>query len=637
MDFFQSQDIARRNTKRLVFLFALALISLIAMTNLLILFGLGMFADTLDIPLFERIDWTLFASISIAILVVVAGGSFYKLMSLRGGGASVAEMMKGRLIVAGSQDLAEQKVLNVVQEMAIASGTPVPPVYVIEEQSINAFAAGFTPADAVIGITRGAIESFSREELQGVIAHEFSHILHGDMRLNIRLIGILYGIMVLGILGYYIVRSTSMSRRSKNSGNIAIVGIGLIVLGYSGTFFGNWIKAAVSRQREFLADASAVQFTRNPNGIADALKRIGSSAAGSVMENPGASEISHALFGEGVKHSFSSMFATHPPLAERIKRVQPNWDGSFDLPAKTEQKASTETKTSAGKGRASGVEALTAVAIAQALLAQAGNPSETHLAEAQKTIAAIPTVLMNAAHDPFSARAVVYFLLIDEDERIASQQFAALETHADKEVFKTLQRIHDDVRVVEPKLRLTLINLCLPVLRQLTPKQYEVFRQNLDTLIIADGKTSLWEWVLQRVVLHQLDAVFRPKGAFSRLGRHSLKDLSTSCACLLSFLARSGQQKDIDEKTAFAAGVKALGIGELAYPAAKDLTIEKINSSLTALASLKPLQKPAFLKACAACIAADGEANFQELEIFRAIAAVIDCPLPPIPLHRQPD
>lgn len=631
MDFFQSQDIARRNTKRLVFLFALALISLIAMTNLLILFGLGMFADVIDVPLFERIDWSLFASISIAILVVVAGGSFYKLMSLRGGGASVAEMMKGRLIVAGSRDLAEQKVLNVVEEMAIASGTPVPPVYVIEEQSINAFAAGFTPADAVIGITRGAIESFSREELQGVIAHEFSHILHGDMRLNIRLIGILYGIMVLGILGYYIVRSTGMSRRSKNSGNIAIVGIGLIVLGYSGTFFGNWIKAAVSRQREFLADASAVQFTRNPDGIADALKRIGSSATGSVMENPGAAEISHALFGEGVKHSFSSMFATHPPLAERIKRVQPNWDGSFDLPAKTEQKASTETKTSAGNGRASGVEALTTVAIAQALLAQAGNPSETDLAEAQKTIAAIPTVLMSAAHDPFSARAVVYFLLIDENERIASQQFAALETHADKEVFDALQRIHASVGVVEPKLRLTLINLCLPVLRQLTPKQYEVFRQNLETLIMADGKTSLWEWVLQRVVLHQLDTVFSPKSAFSRSGKRSLKDLSTSCACLLSFLARSGQQKNLDEKAAFAAGVKALGIGELAYPAAKDLSIEKINLSLTALASLKPLQKPAFLKACAACIAADGEANFQELEIFRAIAAVIDCPLPPIP------
>jgi Zn-dependent protease with chaperone function len=637
MDFFQSQDIARRNTKRLVFLFALALLSLIAMTNLLILFGLGVFADTLDTPLFERIDWSLFASISLAILVVVAGGSFYKLMSLRGGGASVAEMMKGRLIVAGSQNLAEQKVLNVVEEMAIASGTPVPPVYVIEEQSINAFAAGFTPADAVIGITRGAIESFSREELQGVIAHEFSHILHGDMRLNIRLIGILYGIMVLGIVGYYIVRSTGMSRRSKNSGNIAIAGIGLIVLGYSGTFFGNWIKAAVSRQREFLADASAVQFTRNPDGIADALKRIGSSATGSVMESPGASEISHALFGEGVKHSFSSMFATHPPLAERIKRVQPNWDGSFDLPIKTEQKASSEKGANAGKSRVSGVEALTTAAIAHALLAQAGNPSETDLDEAQKAIAAIPEVLMNAAHDPFSARAVVYFLLIDQNKEIASQQFAALEAHADTEVFKTLQLIHDDVGVVEPTLRLTLINLCLPVLRQLTPKQYEVFRQNLDTLIIADGKTSLWEWVLQRVVLHQLDAVFRPKGAFSRVGKHSLKNLSTSCACVLSFLARSGQQSEQDGLTAFSAGAKALGIGELTYPAGNELSIEKVNVSLSNLASLKPLQKPAFLKACAACIAADGEAYFQELEIFRAIAAVIDCPLPPIPLHRQPD
>src|SRR5690606_23091198 len=265
--------------------------------------------------------------------------------------------------------------LNVVEEMAIASGTPVPPVYLMEESAINAFAAGFAPGDAVIGITRGAIETLSRDELQGVIAHEFSHILHGDMRLNIRLIGILHGIMVLGIMGYYLLRSTGLSsRRNNNGANLALLGIGLIVIGYAGTFFGNLIKAAVSRQREFLADASAVQYTRNPAGIADALKRIGG-GQGSVMENPRTAEISHALFSNGLTFSLTSIFATHPPLEARIRRIQPDWDGSYELPPPeqaTDSAQTMQTKATLHSGGAMG--ALTTLAMMDALLARAGEP-----------------------------------------------------------------------------------------------------------------------------------------------------------------------------------------------------------------------------------------------------------------------
>ena len=381
MDFFRSQDIARRNTVKLVVLFALALLSLIAITNLLVMVMLGMVAESLpaNVPLLQRIDWHLFLWVSLAIVGVVGFGSLYKIASLSGGGARVAELLQGKLLIPGGSNLSEQKILNVVEEMAIASGTPVPPVYVLEEQGINAFAAGYTPADAVIGITRGAIETLSRDELQGVIAHEFSHILHGDMRLNIRLIGILHGIMVLGIMGYYLLRSTGRTRRSKKGGGeIAVVALGLMVIGYAGTFFGNLIKAAVSRQREFLADASAVQYTRNPDGIADALKRIGGAPQGSVLENPGASEISHALFSNGLRMSFSSLFATHPPLEQRIRRIQPQWDGSFEVTPKPAhaQAASREGAPGGGaegglaRGSQAGMQA--ALLITDALLAQAG-------------------------------------------------------------------------------------------------------------------------------------------------------------------------------------------------------------------------------------------------------------------------
>lgn len=642
MDFFRSQDIARRNTVKLVVLFALALLSLIAITNLLVMVMLGMVAESLpaNIPLFQRIDWHLFLWVSLAILGVVGFGSLYKIASLAGGGARVAELLQGKLLIPGGSNLSEQKILNVVEEMAIASGTPVPPVYVLEEQAINAFAAGYTPADAVIGITRGAIETLSRDELQGVIAHEFSHILHGDMRLNIRLIGILHGIMVLGIMGYYLLRSTGRTRRSKKGGGeIAVVALGLMVIGYAGTFFGNLIKAAVSRQREFLADASAVQYTRNPDGIADALKRIGGAPQGSVLENPGASEISHALFSNGLRMSFSSLFATHPPLEQRIRRIQPQWDGSFEVTPKPahSQAPSREGARGAGaegglaRGSQAGMQA--ALLMTDALLAQAGNPQESDIQQARLLLASIAPALLEVAHNPFSARALVYYLLLDSDVRLAGEQMGWLQSNADAAVFAALQGLIEKRPVISAEIRLPLVCLCLPVLRQLSAEQYTPFRRNLQALVQTDGKTSLWEWVLQRVVLQQLDAVFQ-HSRFHHRSHHGLHQLAPQCSVLLAFLIQVGRQAEGGESAAFVKAVEKLGLPDLVMPAAAELSIESVNSALDALLALKPLQKPAFLKACAVAICADGVATVQELEIFRTIAVALDCPLPPLPLSR---
>jgi len=631
MDFFKSQDIARRNTVRLVILFALALISLIAITNLLLLFGLGAFAETIDTPMLQQIDWHLYAYVSVAVVAIVGFGCVYKIISLSGGGAKVAEMMQGRLIVQGGNDLDEQRILNVVEEMAIASGTPVPPVYLLDEEGINAFAAGYSPADAVIGITRGAIQSLSRDELQGVIAHEFSHILHGDMRLNIRLIGILHGIMVLGIMGYYLLRSSALSRRSKNGGNIAVVGIGLMIIGFAGTFFGNLIKSAVSRQREFLADASAVQYTRNPDGIADALKRIGGSKAGSVLENPGAAEISHALFGNGVRFSINSLFATHPPLEKRIRAIQINWDGSFDIEAKVEQ-PEPKKDASAKLNTKGAMSALTALAMTDALLSQAGNPQQANLTRAKQLLGAIPGTLLEAAHNPFSARALIYLLLLDDDEALARQQLKTMQERADPAVYKALLEMFETHLEISQELRLPLVNLALPTLRQLSAEQYTVFRENLDVLVSSDGRTSLWEWVLQRVVLHQLDAVFLPGNRFHHQAHRSLKHLAPQCAIVLGFVVRAGRQEGLTDQEVFAKAMVELGLPESKMPDKDAFSIDSINIALDALQGLRPLKKPAFLKACAVAIAADGVAHALELELFRAIAATLDCPLPPIPL-----
>jgi len=634
MDFFRSQDIARKNTVRLVGLFALSLISLIAITNLLLLFALGAFAETIDVPMFQRVDWRLFAYVSVAVLAVVGFGSLYKMISLSGGGARIAEMMQGRLIVSGSEDLDEQRILNVVEEMAIASGMPVPPVYLLEESAINAFAAGYSTSDAVIGITRGAIRSLSRDELQGVIAHEFSHILHGDMRINIRLIGILHGIMVLGIIGYYLMRTTMYSRRSKNGNNLAVVGIGLMVIGFAGTFFGNLIKSAVSRQREFLADASAVQYTRNPDGIADALKRIGANETGSVLDNPGAAEISHALFGNGVRSSINSLFATHPPLEKRIKQLQPQWDGSFDLPNRDIKVATAPTSEKAsGASPEQAMSALSALTLIDSLLAKTGKLQEANLEQAKYILAAIPAVFIEAARDPFSARALIYLLLLDDSETLREQQLTTLEQSADVAVFKALVELESKQIHLETEYRLPLVNVCLPALRQLSPEQFEKFKENLQVLIQSDGRTSLWEWVLQRVVLHQLEAVFQPKSRLHHTAHHSLKHLSKECQMILAFVSMAGQSTSADEESVYQQALESLKIDVVKLPARDAMSIAQINTALDALKSMKPLQKPAFLKACAIVIAADGVASAQELEVFRAIGATLDCPIPPIPIE----
>ncbi len=279
-----------------------------------------------------------------SVLLVITIGSLYKMTMLSGGGESVALALGGRKVPANTRDLAERILLNVVEEMALASGTPVPPVYIMDdEEGINAFAAGTTPQNAVIGITRGAILTLKRDELQGVIAHEFSHILNGDMRLNIRLMGLLHGILVLALIGYMVLRIVGNSpgrvstRRSsddnKGAGGLILAilaaGVALLIIGYVGVFFAHLIKSAVSRQREFLADASAVQFTRNPSGIADALKKIGGWSKSSKITSPRAEESSHMFFGSAMMLSF---FATHPPLAQRIQRIDPNFKGNFPNP-----------------------------------------------------------------------------------------------------------------------------------------------------------------------------------------------------------------------------------------------------------------------------------------------------------------
>jgi Zn-dependent protease with chaperone function len=388
MNFFAEQDRARRNTLMLILLMSAAVLSLMVMVALAVGLTLQFFQGSSTNHLSVTVQTSLPAMwqrvvnsdliyyTSAGVLTVVLGGSLYKLLQLGGNGRKVAEMMGGRLLPPNTGNPQERKILNIVEEMAIASGNPVPQVYVLEEPAINAFAAGTDRRNAVIGITRGALELLNREELQGVVAHEFSHIHNGDMNLNLRLVAILHGILVIGLIGSFLMRSTSR-RNNKNQGAQLSLGLVLLILGYCGVFFGNLIKAAVSRQREFLADASAVQFTRNPDGIANALKKIGGHSSHALLKNPRAAEYSHMYFGQGVRSFLGGMMATHPSLPERIRKIQPRWDGSMLASGTVGISESSESAT--GPENVSTEQAIGLVAA----VATIGNPQSENLTAAQ--------------------------------------------------------------------------------------------------------------------------------------------------------------------------------------------------------------------------------------------------------------
>lgn len=639
MNFFESQDTAKRNTGKLIFLFALAVLSLIVITNLLVMVILS-FAGTgmtsMAATTRFQFDPKLFLIIGAVVSLVVFFGSLYKISSLSGGGARVAEMMNGRLLVSETTDPAERRVLNVVEEMAIASGTPVPPVYLMEESGINAFAAGYSPSDAIIAVTRGSIETLSRDQLQGVIAHEFSHILHGDMRINIRLIGVLHGIMILGIIGYHLLRGGAYSRRSKDSGGIVFLGLGLIVVGFVGTFFGNLIKAAVSRQREYLADASAVQFTRNPDGIGQALMQIARHQDRSYLKNPKSAEISHALFEEGQVSALSRLYATHPPLEDRIRAVLPNWSGDYaESDWDRAALAATEAAEQRGANEQTQREKATAilagtsgVLLADTLINQVGNPDGKHLDYADALVKKIPALFLKAAREPSGARAIVYFLVLSKDESVRARQLQILQEGADVGVFDELQNLYRSEQEVSAEQRLPLVNIALSSLRQLSQSQYQLFSSNFKVLVEIDKKVSLLEWSLQKIVTHNLEAVFK-KGDAPYFGRKSLKSCKQSISVLLSILTHSTVQDGLSNEEAFAAGADALQL-PLQLVEVSKIDFATLNDALDTLADLKPLQKPALLKACVSCITADGKIQPIEAELLRAVAATIDCPVPPL-------
>lgn len=617
MDFFRAQDDARRRTRLLVGLFLLSLICLLAVANIILYLAFG---QTPQQPGF-------YLATSAAILLIVLASSLFKSLSLRQGGEAVAQMLDARLLAQPS-NVAEQRLLNVVEEMAIASGTPVPPVYVMEETAINAFAAGHSINDAVIGITRGAINKLNRDELQGVIAHEFSHVLHGDMRLNIRLIAWLHGIMVLSIIGHYVLRGASASRRDNNNAGIALFGLGLVVLGASGNFFGKLIKAAVSRQREYLADASAVQYTRNPQGIAGALKRIAADAASPVLTTPAATQISHALFSEGVHMRFNSLFATHPPLDKRIQAIDPQWDGTY------ERQQSEPADTAPPDAAQVPPQPLAAIAVAMAL-ARAGAPDDVDVSNAQAIHGSLSPAITQTAHGPLGAAAIIALLLIREEPLTADRQqheqaLSQLQATAQisLNLMMEMERISAQVLQLEPQHRLPVVNICLGTLRQMSLTQYQQFRVTMTSIIAAQQTPALIGWILYELTIRHLDRAFAIAPVASTNVRNYLSQSVPELEIFLSFLSHCGHHSESEARAAFDAAATAVNIKGMQFSALENLNLSQFQHTVAQLSRLADADKKRLLDAVSICVCHDDKLTVIESELLRMSSEMLGWPLP---------
>lgn len=643
MDFFEHQEQAKKNTRRFLMLYSIAVLlicTVIAGTVFLLTMMIGNAQGPRGPELLAMLIPGAGAFVLTALIIL--GASAHRVSQLRGGGSVVAQSLGGKPISPSTDDPDERRVLNVIEEMSIASGVPMPQVFLMHnENGINAFAAGYTPGDAAIGVTRGCMMGLTREELQGVMAHEFSHILNGDMRLNIRMIGILSGIVLLSTVGYILIRTAHVMSRSKDGVKAAlpmfILAASMLAVGSIGAIAARIIQASISRQREFLADASAVQFTRDPSTIGNALRRIGGHTRRARIKHPRAPEAGHMFFGAPVgSSSMSSSLATHPPLDKRILRIDPSWDGTMLPPLVTQEKPERKPETARERlsrtmGRASEQTGLDGLGDLLPMLALTGVMTQQHIDHARTLIDAIPNSLRDAAQDVYSGRAVIYALLLDRnDESLRGAQLEHLARSADPQIARSTRVLMHEAIKLRRDLRLPLLDLTLGSLAQLSVPQHTKLRANVDALIKMDKSIDLFEWVTMNSLKRHLDERFgiaKP----NVVQYYNLKSLTRETSILLSALAYAGAHGRYHQAgEALLVGASAVQGISVELIADDIADMRAMDSALKTLAQCSLRVKKQLLKAAALVVSADKEITTNEAELLRAVADALGVPTPPL-------
>lgn len=664
MDFFEAQDRAHRNTRWLLFWYLLILFTVSVIASLVLMLLVPMLTtghvvistDYLLREVYTWQNWHIFAAVSAFVFGGAAINSWLKARELSKGGAVIAEQLDAQLVPLNTRNPLQKRALNLVQEMAIAANMPVPQLYLmVEDSSINAFAAGLYPSDAVITITRGALERLTREQLQGVIAHEFSHILNGDMRLNLRLIVLLHGIGFIGSVGRFMSSSTRRryrhsSNRKSNGGAAVLVGLLLRLVGWLGEIFSRILQAKISREREYLADASALQFTRNPESIGGALKVLAYTQGRSYLAQDNLEEVAHLFFAQALGRMFS-WYATHPPLEERIRRIEPNWDGmglkGLELQEVNSHLPQDETKSGEQKTQANldiagiQVEELQNLAMLLPIL-QAGQKLNQHQQmQAQ--------ALLESLHTPLDAMAMVLAVLLAKQAQTTHERYdgkVLVRQLLDgmqpqqqqvlggvKGLAKLLAQQLDRLQSLPKTNRLLLIELAMPSLKQLSPEQYQTLQTMLQAVAEFDGQLSLFETALIGLIEHYLQANLglqqNNEGSVQRFGA-----FKPEIQILFSYLCQQVAQSELPQRD-YQAAMQQLELKNLPMLSPDAFTEKSVERALGRLKRLSWQRKGQLLQSMVALVERDGVLQASEEELILVIALSLEAPLPRFTLQTQ--
>ncbi len=637
--FFQRQASARRNTTLLIALFLVAVV-LITLAVCLV----GYFVTRSESSGLAFQHWLLSrhgAMTASTVVILIILGSLVRWVDLAGGGERVAKMVGARELDPDTRDAGERKLRNIVEEMAIASGVNVPRLYVMDDETgINAFVAGYTPGEAVMVVTHGALTQLTRDELQGVVGHEFSHILNGDMRLNVRLIAILAGILMLGQIGGFLARASfhrstysSRSRDGRGQAAMGLIGLALMVIGYIGVFFGRLIQAAVSRQRETLADASAVQFTRNPEGIAGALFKIGLKG-GYLDTTSHASDMNHMCFGESARMKLSSLLASHPPVEDRIQAIQPGM-----LARLRSRFRDTETSPDLSEGQ--GISHAANTSGFAGVHHRTGKP-EAGFSGSVGTVSAagedyaialltqIPQTFRNLLYTRAGAVQLCYALLThtlprnEQDDALAQiTRHPLLSPQRD-----ILDKLLPALERLGTAIRFPALELAMPALRKLDPEERDGLHTAVRQLIGADRKVTLFELAMSSFLKRHL----MPESARVVPVRYrSYKAVLPALRCLMSLQARAGARIGEEAENLYREAMAGFASDKEAGTLQARVSLKELQQALMTLNQLSPLLKPAIIDAAGHCVTHDGRVDVTEYEMMRLVADQLDCPMPPLP------
>jgi Zn-dependent protease with chaperone function len=637
MNFFARQAETRKLSRRLIVLFIVAVIAVVVAVDLVVftvMASLQPDSQGFSLPTAEWLSdhSSMVWLTSVSVLGVVGLSSLYKTAVLNGGGGVVARSLGGVRVSSDTTDPLQRRLLNVVEEIAIASGVPVPEVYLLEQEGgINAFAAGHNPSNAAIGITRGALTTLNRAELQGVIAHEFSHVLNGDMRINVRLMGLLFGLLVIALIARTVLRFAPRGRSGggKKGGGVAVIllaAFAILIIGYVGLFFGRLIQAAVSRSRESLADASAVQFTRDPTGLRGALLKIAAAGQGSKIGNPEVEEVAHMLFAPGIRR----FFATHPPLIERLKAIDPRFDAR-EIDAARARLAAPQAAVEREPARPTlstteKLESMIAMPAA-AVSGLVGNPATVHMQVAGAIRRSLPESLLAAGGHASSSRALFLALALDSDAEARARQLRFIAQQLGEQVAAAVAALLGDVDALAPEQHMPVLLRAFPALRQLTREERQQLLACLNGMLQREGRVSLRSYVLRKMAQVQLRDDLDPT---ARPGNLALDAVHNELQTVFAVLAQHGHAADASARRAYEAGLQSVLPRErpgYSVPANWPATLDVALSRLDRLA---PAGKEVLIEGLTKTITHDQRLIVEEAELLRAICATLHCPLPPL-------